>query len=178
MQKLLLIFIMMATWMVVSCGTTSQVKENGCYGFWEYNRWGMKRGTIVIKDQKILAPHFNYNGTNKYIFLKIMDNLLVTSTAAKKIIELSKKKEKKMLRISVTGGGCQGFSYNLDMENEFKKKDIVIKKNNAVIVIDQNSLNLIKGSEIDFVEDLIGSRFKINNPKATSSCGCGTSFSL
>ena len=61
---------------------------------------------------------------------------------------------------------------------KFKKKDIVIKKNNAVIVIDQNSLNLIKGSEIDFVEDLIGSRFKINNPKATSSCGCGTSFSL
>ena len=107
-----------------------------------------------------------------------MDNLLITSNAAKKIIELSKKKEKKMLRISVTGGGCQGFQYNLDMENKSEKKDIIIKKNNALVVIDQNSLNLIKGSEIDFVEDLIGSRFKINNPKATSSCGCGTSFSL
>ena len=107
-----------------------------------------------------------------------MDNLLITSKAAKKIIELSKKKEKKMLRISVTGGGCQGFQYNLDMENKSEKKDIIIKKNNALVVIDQNSLNLIKGSEIDFVEDLIGSRFKINNPKATSSCGCGTSFSL
>ncbi len=107
-----------------------------------------------------------------------MDNLLVTNNAAKKIIELSKKKEKKMLRISVTGGGCQGFQYNLDMEDKSKKKDIIIKKNNAFVVIDQNSLNLIKGSEIDFVEDLIGSRFKINNPKATSSCGCGTSFSL
>ena len=107
-----------------------------------------------------------------------MESLLVTNTAAKKILELSKKKEKKMLRISVTGGGCQGFQYNLDMEDKLEKKDIVIKKNNAVIVIDKNSLNLIKGSEIDFVEDLIGSRFKINNPKATSSCGCGTSFSL
>ena len=107
-----------------------------------------------------------------------MNNLLVTSNAAKKIIELSKKKEKKMLRISVTGGGCQGFQYNLDMEDKYEKKDIIIKKNNALVVIDQNSLNLIKGSEIDFVEDLIGSRFKINNPKATSSCGCGTSFSL
>ena len=107
-----------------------------------------------------------------------MDNLLVTNNAAKKIIELSKKKEKKMLRISVTGGGCQGFQYNLDMEDKYEKKDIIIKKNNALVVIDQNSLNLIKGSEIDFVEDLIGSRFKINNPKATSSCGCGTSFSL
>ena len=107
-----------------------------------------------------------------------MDNLLITNNAAKKIIELSKKKEKKMLRISVTGGGCQGFQYNLDMEDKSKKKDIIIKKNNAVIVIDQNSLNLIKGSEIDFVEDLIGARFKVNNPKATSSCSCGTSFSL
>ena len=107
-----------------------------------------------------------------------MNNLLVTNNAAKKIIELSKKKEKKMLRISVTGGGCQGFQYNLDMEDKYEKKDIIIKKNNALVVIDQNSLNLIKGSEIDFVEDLIGSRFKINNPKATSSCGCGTSFSL
>jgi len=107
-----------------------------------------------------------------------MDNLLVTNNAAKKIIELSKKKEKKMLRISVTGGGCQGFQYNLDMEDKSEKKDIIFKKNNALVVIDQNSLNLIKGSEIDFVEDLIGSRFKINNPKATSSCGCGTSFSL
>ena len=107
-----------------------------------------------------------------------MDNLLVTNNAAKKIIELSKKKEKKMLRISVTGGGCQGFQYNLDMENQSKEKDVIIKKNNALIVIDENSLNLIKGSEIDFVDDLIGARFKINNPKATSSCGCGTSFSL
>ena len=107
-----------------------------------------------------------------------MNNLLVTSNAAKKIIELSKKKEKKMLRISVTGGGCQGFQYNLDMEDKYEKKDIIIKKNNDLIVIDKNSLDLIKGSEIDFVEDLIGSRFKINNPKATSSCGCGTSFSL
>ena len=107
-----------------------------------------------------------------------MNNLLVTSNAAKKIIELSKKKEKKMLRISVTGGGCQGFQYNLDMEDKYEIKDIIIKKNNALVVIDKNSLDLIKGSEIDFVEDLIGSRFKINNPKATSSCGCGTSFSL
>ena len=107
-----------------------------------------------------------------------MNNLLVTSNAAKKIIELSKKKEKKMLRISVTGGGCPGFQYNLDMEDKYEKKDIIIKKNNALVVIDKNSLDLIKGSEIDFVEDLIGSRFKINNPKATSSCGCGTSFSL
>ena len=107
-----------------------------------------------------------------------MNNLLVTENAAKKILELSKKKDKKMLRISVTGGGCQGFQYNLDMENSINEIDTVISKDGAKIIIDENSLKLIKGSEIDFVEDLIGSRFKINNPKATSSCGCGTSFSL
>ena len=60
-----------------------------------------------------------------------MDNLVITNNAAKKIIELSKKKEKKMLRITVTGGGCQGFQYNLDMENSSKEKDIIIKKNNT-----------------------------------------------
>ena len=107
-----------------------------------------------------------------------MDNLLVTNNAAKKIIELSKKKEKKMLRISVTGGGCQGFQYNLDMEDKYEKKDIIIKKNNALVVIDQNSLNLIKGSEIDFVSELMGTSFKISNPKTKSSCGCGISFSI
>ena len=83
-----------------------------------------------------------------------------------------------MLRITVTGGGCQGFQYNLDMENNSKEKDIIIKKNSAIVIVDKNSLNLIKGSVIDFVDDLIGSRFKINNPKAVSSCGCGTSFAL
>ena len=107
-----------------------------------------------------------------------MNNLLVTENAAKKILELSKKKDKKMLRISVTGGGCQGFQYNLDMENSINEIDTVISKDGAKIIIDENSLKLIKGSEIDFVEDLVGSRFKISNPKATSSCGCGTSFSL
>ena len=59
-----------------------------------------------------------------------------------------------------------------------KENDIVIQEKGAIVIIDKNSLNLLKGSKIDFVDDLIGSRFKVNNPKATSSCGCGTSFSL
>ena len=75
-----------------------------------------------------------------------MDNLVITNNAAKKIIELSKKKEKKVLRITVTGGGCQGFQYNLDMENSSKEKDIIIKKNSAIVVVDKNSLNF-KGWE-------------------------------
>ena len=107
-----------------------------------------------------------------------MNQLILTKNAIKKIIELASDKNNNMLRISVTGGGCQGFQYNLDMDSKKKDNDIIIQKKSAVVIIDKNSLNLLKGSELDFVDDLTGSRFKINNPKATSSCGCGTSFSL
>ena len=106
-----------------------------------------------------------------------MNQLIITNNAIKKIVELTNNNEK-MLRISVTGGGCQGFQYNLDMDDKKKENDIVIQEKGAIVIIDKSSLNLLKGSEIDFVDDLIGSRFKVNNPKATSSCGCGTSFSL
>ena len=108
-----------------------------------------------------------------------MNQLILTKNAIKKIIELaSDKNNNNMLRVSVTGGGCQGFQYNLDMDNKKKDNDIIIQEKSAIVIIDKNSLNLLKGSELDFVDDLTGSRFKINNPKATSSCGCGTSFSL
>ena len=98
--------------------------------------------------------------------------------AIKKIIELTNNKNKKMLRISVTGGGCQGFQYNLDMDNTKKENDVLVQEKGAIVIVDKESLNLLQGSELDFVDDLVGSRFKINNPKASSSCGCGSSFSL
>ena len=108
-----------------------------------------------------------------------MNQLILTKNAIKKIIELvSDKNNNNMLRVSVTGGGCQGFQYNLDMDSKKKDNDIIIQEKSAIVIIDKNSLNLLKGSELDFVDDLTGSRFKINNPKATSACGCGTSFSL
>jgi iron-sulfur cluster assembly accessory protein len=78
----------------------------------------------------------------------------------------------------VEGGGCSGFQYKFDMERAQAADDLVIKQDGAVVLIDQVSLGYLAGSEIDFVDDLIGASFKINNPQATSSCGCGTSFSL
>ena len=107
-----------------------------------------------------------------------MDNLLVTNNAAKKILELSKKKEKKVLRISVTGGGCQGFQYLFDFDKTLEKNDKIFQENGAEVVIDEPSLKLLNGSSVDFVEDLNGSYFKIVNPNASSSCGCGNSFSV
>ena len=83
-----------------------------------------------------------------------------------------------MLRVSVEGGGCSGFSYKFDLVEQPEADDIVIERSGATILIDPVSVPYIQGSEPDFVDDLIGASFKVKNPNATASCGCGTSFSL
>jgi iron-sulfur cluster assembly accessory protein len=83
-----------------------------------------------------------------------------------------------MLRVSVEGGGCSGFQYKFDVERAKAADDLVINREGAVVLIDPVSVNYMAGSEIDFVDDLIGASFKVNNPKAKASCGCGTSFAL
>lgn len=106
-------------------------------------------------------------------------NVTVSDRAAKKIAAiLQKEPEGSMLRVSVEGGGCSGFQYKFDVERDRADDDLVLEKNNAKVLIDPISVGFLAGSEIDFVDDLIGSAFKINNPNAKSSCGCGTSFSL
>ena len=106
-------------------------------------------------------------------------NVTVTDRAARRIGEiLGQESAGTMLRVSVEGGGCSGFQYKFDTERERAEDDIVIENSGATVLIDPISLNYMSGSEIDFVDDLIGSSFKINNPKATASCGCGTSFAL
>tara|TARA_B100000579_G_scaffold330869_1_gene281085 strand:+ start:113 stop:430 length:318 start_codon:yes stop_codon:yes gene_type:complete len=95
---------------------------------------------------------------------------------AKKQIEkiISKDQLKKFFRISVKGGGCSGFKYDFSFDNKINNKDIVFGK----AVIDSTSLDIISGSTIDFKKEMIGESFVINNPKASSSCGCGLSFSV
>jgi iron-sulfur cluster assembly accessory protein len=106
-------------------------------------------------------------------------NVTVTERAARRIGEILRQEPAgTMLRVSVEGGGCSGFQYKFDTERERTEDDIVIEKSGATVLIDPISLNYMVGSEIDFVDDLIGSSFKVNNPKATASCGCGTSFAL
>ena len=83
-----------------------------------------------------------------------------------------------MLRVSVEGGGCSGFQYKFDIARDRADDDLVLAREGAVVLIDPVSVNYMAGSQIDFVDDLIGQSFKINNPQATASCGCGTSFSL
>jgi len=103
----------------------------------------------------------------------------VSDRAAKRIGEiLAKETEGAMLRVSVSGGGCSGFQYNFDIVTEQADDDLVLQRDSATVLIDEVSLPYIEGSEIDFVDDLIGASFQVRNPQATASCGCGTSFSI
>src|SRR5271155_2931143 len=106
-------------------------------------------------------------------------NVVVTERAAHRIGEILRQEPAgTMLRISVEGGGCSGFQYKFDTERSKANDDLVIERSGATVLIDPVSVNYMAGSEIDFVDDLIGSAFKVHNPKATASCGCGTSFAL
>jgi iron-sulfur cluster assembly accessory protein len=106
-------------------------------------------------------------------------NVTVTERAARKIGEILRQEPAgAMLRVSVEGGGCSGFQYKFGTEHSKADDDIVIERAGAMVLIDPVSLDYMAGSEIDFVDDLIGSAFKVHNPKATASCGCGTSFAL
>ena len=106
-------------------------------------------------------------------------SITVSERAARRIGEILKGEPSgTMLRVSVEGGGCSGFQYKFDMEHEKANDDLVISRYGAVVLIDPVSVNYMAGSEIDFVDDLIGASFKVNNPQAKASCGCGTSFAL
>ena len=103
----------------------------------------------------------------------------LTERAARRIAEvLSKEATGAMLRVAVNGGGCSGFQYAFDIAQERQDDDLVISREGAVVLVDAVSLDFLRGATIDFVNDLIGQSFKINNPNATASCGCGTSFSV
>jgi len=98
-----------------------------------------------------------------------------TNNALKHISEMLSKKDKgSFFRIAIKGGGCSGFQYDFSFDN--KQEDDDLRHQN--IIIDKKSADLLKGSEVDYVEELIGENFKISNPQSKSSCGCGVSFSL
>jgi iron-sulfur cluster assembly accessory protein len=108
-----------------------------------------------------------------------MESITVTERAARRIGEILRREAPgTMLRVSVEGGGCSGFQYKFDMDRARAADDVVIERDGATVLIDQISIGYLAGSEIDFVDDLIGASFRINNPQATASCGCGTSFSI
>jgi iron-sulfur cluster assembly accessory protein len=103
----------------------------------------------------------------------------LSDRAARRIADILKAEAQPVaLRLAVTGGGCSGFQYNFALDDAQLDEDTVVEKNGAKVLIDPVSLDFLAGSEIDFTDDLIGQAFKVNNPNATASCGCGTSFTV
>ncbi len=103
----------------------------------------------------------------------------VSASAAAKINAIMAKEGfDKFLRVSVNGGGCSGFQYEFGFADNPEPDDLVIERDGARVLVDEVSLEFLTGSEIDYVNELIGAAFKIHNPLATANCGCGTSFSI
>ena len=110
---------------------------------------------------------------------KMTAAVTISERAARRIGEILRNEGNgAMLRISVEGGGCSGFQYKFDFEQAKAEDDLVLTREGATVLIDPVSVQYMEGAEIDFVDDLIGASFKVNNPNATASCGCGTSFAL
>jgi iron-sulfur cluster assembly accessory protein len=105
--------------------------------------------------------------------------LTLSPSAAQRIHAIGKAEGKPlMLRVAVEGGGCSGFQYQFDLVEDAQPDDLRIERDGAAALVDEMSLVLLKGSEIDFVDELAGAEFRVRNPNAKSSCGCGVSFSI
>ena len=108
------------------------------------------------------------------------DPIQLSASAARRIAAVAHAagKAEARLRVSVSGGGCSGFQYLFALDEKREDGDVVVERDGVAVVVDGMSLMYVLGSELDFVEDLTGSYFKVKNPNASSSCGCGTSFAI
>ncbi|MGH7046392.1 MAG: iron-sulfur cluster insertion protein ErpA [Stellaceae bacterium] len=107
-------------------------------------------------------------------------NVSLSEAAARRVALLREQEQAgtASLRIAVSGGGCSGFQYGFSFDDQRNEDDVVFERDGVSVVVDEVSLGLLGGAEIDFVEDLMGASFQVRNPNAASSCGCGNSFSI
>ena len=106
-------------------------------------------------------------------------HLTLSPAAAKRIQAIGAQEGREvMLRVAVEGGGCSGFQYQFELVDQIQPDDLKVERDGAAALVDVISLALLKGSEIDYIDELAGAEFKIRNPNAKSSCGCGVSFSI
>lgn len=106
-------------------------------------------------------------------------DIILTANAAKRVAAIAEKQKKPaILRLSVEGGGCSGFQYRFGLAEDIESDDIMVEESGVTLVVDEISLDLVRGSAVDFVESLGGSAFQVTNPNAASGCGCGSSFSV
>ncbi len=111
---------------------------------------------------------------------EISPSLTLSESAARRVAALRSAEgdDGLMLRVAVSGGGCSGFQYGFSFDNQVRDDDLTFQRDGVTLVVDEVSLELLNGAEIDYVEELIGASFQVRNPNASSSCGCGTSFSI
>jgi iron-sulfur cluster insertion protein len=102
----------------------------------------------------------------------------LTARAAARIAEIASAQGDAALRVAVLAGGCSGFQYQFGLDSQAAPEDVVLRQGGAKVFIDPASLDLLAGAELDYTDALMGSHFAVRNPNATSSCGCGTSFSV
>ncbi|MDA8252949.1 MAG: iron-sulfur cluster insertion protein ErpA [Rhodospirillales bacterium] len=102
----------------------------------------------------------------------------LTDRAAARIAEIAAAQDRAALRVAVLAGGCSGFQYRFELDRAPTPDDVVVEQGGARVVIDPASLDLLAGAELDYTDELMGSHFAVRNPNASSSCGCGTSFSV
>ena len=128
---------------------------------------------------KALPPLF-FVDSHRYIGSMTDQQVIsMTSNAARRVAEIAIKLGKApVLRLSVEGGGCSGFQYRFGLAESVETDDIRAEAQGASLVVDPTSLDLVRGSAIDFVESLGGKAFQVTNPQAASGCGCGSSFSV
>ena len=111
--------------------------------------------------------------------MTILADIVLTPNAARRVVEIAEKLGKApILRLSVEGGGCSGFQYKFGMADALEGDDVIAHQADAQLVVDPVSLDLVRGSAVDFVESLGGKSFQVTNPNAASGCGCGSSFSV
>jgi iron-sulfur cluster assembly accessory protein len=107
-----------------------------------------------------------------------VETIALTTAAADAVRDLLNKRELEGygLRVFIKGGGCSGYQYGMALDNNFRDEDIVTDCHDVKVIVDEVSINYLRGATVDFVEDIMGSGFKVENPNAVASCGCGSSF--
>lgn len=102
----------------------------------------------------------------------------ISDSASKRIAFLLEAEQKPFFRVAVDGGGCSGFQYKFDFDTDKTDDDLVFSAKGITVLVDDMSISFLENAELDYVEELVGSYFVVNNPNATANCGCGTSFSI
>lgn len=139
-----------------------------------YSSFERAFATIQADKETIMSDPFAIETT------AIDRELAISESAAARLNELisAEGDPNLMLRVTVSGGGCSGFQYGFDFDTKTKDEDLIFERDGVKVITDETSMDLLAGSELDYVDELVGAYFRVHNPNATSSCGCGTSFAV